>query len=269
MNRSLAKKLQMEIVDERSGVYSIVAEDGTEKALIRFDPNTQELSYANENSLTDFLNSNGHQFRKILHHKRKDTFRAGFRLAFSMIDGKDVAAYNDKRNLLVSDHGQVYVIAPEKKRRLAEIYTDGSYCEKYEAGACSYLIKNLEGRYTERSFRTDSRSSALIELEAVIAALTDYPEDVRIITDSQYVRKGIAEWIVHWKLNDWTTASGAKAKNISQWIHLDRLCRRRYVEFEWVKAHSGHFENDYCDIQARGLAVGKSPRMLRKGFEDE
>lgn len=219
-----------------------------------FNPETKTLSYDNDNELTRFLKDNEYQFRKLLHNKKRRTFYNGFRLNFSIIDGKDIAAFNDKHNLLVSDHGEVYVLSKEKKKqKLVEIYTDGSVNEKKALGAYTFLVKNLDGSYTEQNFVTESSSSSLIELEAVIAALTYYSSDVRIVTDSQYVRKGITEWIIHWKLNGWMTASGTKAKNIDKWLWLESLCRHRYVEFAWVKAHSEQFENEYCDLRSKEL----------------
>ncbi len=256
----MIRQLKMEILAENSGVFYIKTEDELEDAFFRFNPDTKELLFESQNELAFFLKSNEYQFRKLLHNKRKNTFHTGFTLAFSVIDGKDIAAFNNKENILVSNHGEVYVLNADKKRQLVEIFTDGSFSEKYAAGAYTFLVKSLDGFYNERSFASESKSSSLMELEAVIAALTYYTEDVRIVTDSQYVRKGITEWIIHWKLNDWTTVNGTKAKHIHKWMDLDQLCSQRYVEFEWVKAHSNHFENEYCDYQARQLVCRKNIR---------
>lgn len=252
----MIKQLKMEIMAEDSGLFFIKAGDGSEDVFFRFNPDTKELSFESKNQLTSFLKANEYQFRKLLHNKRKETFHAGFKLAFSIIDGKDIAAFNDKQNILVAEQGKVYALNEAKKRQLVEIFTDGSYSEKHAVGAYSFLVKNLDGSYTERSFTSESKNSSLLELEAVIAALTWYPGDVRIVTDSQYVRKGITEWIIHWKLNNWTTANGTKAKHIGKWKRLDELCCQRYVEFQWVKAHNNHFENEYCDLQAKQLTSG-------------
>ena len=248
----MIKQLCMEITGEYEGTYRIKVIEAA-VAILRFNPETKTLSYDNENELTAFLKANEHQFRKLLHNKQRHTFHQGFRLNFSIIAGKDIKAFNDKHNLVVSNHGKVYVISEEKKRKLVEIYTDGSFNEKKALGAYTILLKKLDGAYIEKGFMTKSNSSSLIELEAVIAALTYYPSDVRIVTDSQYVRKGITEWIIHWKLNNWMTANGTKAKNVDKWMRLESLCRQRYVEFEWVKAHSKHFENEYCDLKSKAL----------------
>lgn len=252
----MIKELTMEIIDEYKGTYSIKIKEKIESSL-SFNPETKVLSFEDNNKLTSFLKENEYQFRKLLHNKRPSTFYKGFKLKFSIIPGKDIAAFNDKRNLVVSDHGKIYAINEKGKRNLIEIFTDGSFNEKRELGAYSFLVKKLDGTYAEKDFVTESKSSSLIELEAVISALIYYPGDVRIITDSQYVRKGITEWIIHWKLNNWMTANGTRAKNVNKWIQLEELCRQRYVEFQWVKAHNEHFENEYCDLKAKELTMRK------------
>lgn len=250
----MIKQLYMEIMDERDGEYKMAVKEA-EESLLWFNPDTKQLSYESDNELSDFLKENEYQFRKLLHNKKPHTFYVGFHLKFSIIDGKDIAAFNDKRNIIVYDHGEVYALEEEKKRDLVEIYTDGSFNEKRSVGAYTFLVKHKDGSYIEKGFVTESQSSSLIELEAVIAALEYYVSDVRIITDSQYVRKGITEWIIHWKLNDWMTANGTRAKNIEKWRQLESLCKNRYVEFQWVKAHSDHFENEYCDLNSKNLTL--------------
>ncbi|MBN2041376.1 MAG: ribonuclease HI [Spirochaetes bacterium] len=248
----MIKKLHMEIIDEDKGTYHIKI-SGSHVAFLKYNPETRNLSFENTNEIVSFLRDNEYQFRKLLHNKRNHTFHKNFTLDFSIIDGKDVQAFNDKNNLMVSDHGKIYALSEDKKKDLTEIFTDGSFHPKRDAGAFAFLVKNKDGSYIEKGFISESKSSALIELEAVIAALEYYTDDVRIVTDSQYARKGIGEWIIHWKLNNWTTANGTKAKNIDMWMRLDELCSSRYVEFAWVKAHSSHFENDYCDLHSRAL----------------
>ena len=73
-------------------------------------------------------------------------------------------------------------------------------------------------------------------------------------TDSQYVRKGITEWLAGWKRNGWRTASKQPVKNADLWQRLDELNQRHKVEWHWVKGHSGHRENELADLLAnRGI----------------
>lgn len=88
-----------------------------------------------------------------------------------------------------------------------------------------------------------------MEMTASIQALAQLsrPCDVIITTDSQYLRKGITEWIVNWKKRDWKTASKKPVKNSDLWKQLDELVQKHQVTWEWVKGHSGHPENERAD----------------------
>lgn len=253
----MIQSLFMNITGEEKGCYTILIKNEIETVTAMFHPELKELQILGDSELSNFLLSNEYQFRKLLHNKRPNTYYVGFKLKFSVIDGKDIARFNDRKNIIALDGNSHDVIVKSKfdKRSLVEVFTDGSYNEKRRLGAFTVLIKDLKGNYRSESFFSKGQSSSLIELEAVIKALEIIETDVRIITDSQYVRKGITEWIVHWKLNQWTTANGTKAKNIQEWKYLDQLCHNRYIELEWVKAHSHHFENDYCDLKCREMIL--------------
>ena len=78
--------------------------------------------------------------------------------------------------------------------------------------------------------------------------------DVLLVTDSQYVRKGITEWIVNWKRNGWRTAAKKPVKNADLWRELDEQSQRHHIQWQWVKGHSGHAENEIADQLAnRGI----------------
>ncbi len=88
-----------------------------------------------------------------------------------------------------------------------------------------------------------------MELLAAIKALDQLkmPCEVVITTDSQYVRKGITEWMIKWKKNGWKTAARQDVKNADLWRQLDDLAAQHTVSWHWVKGHSGHRENDVAD----------------------
>ncbi len=95
-----------------------------------------------------------------------------------------------------------------------------------------------------------------MELTAAIRALgaLKRPCTVDLYTDSQYVRKGITEWLVNWKRKGWKTAAGKPVKNQDLWELLDTETARHDVRWHWVKGHSGHPENDRADELAnRGI----------------
>ncbi len=92
-----------------------------------------------------------------------------------------------------------------------------------------------------------------MELTAVIRALEALrrPVRARVHTDSQYVQKGISEWIHGWKKRGWRTADRQPVKNAELWRELDELASRHSIEWHWVRGHAGHPENERADALAR------------------
>ncbi len=245
------KQMSLEITSENGTKYTIKVDDGYSVVNLDFDTSNKSLRFFDENDLSEFLMKNEFQFRGILHNKSKESFFKGFKLEFSLIDGKDITEFKNRENIIVKDKGKIFVISDNDKGSIPEVYTDASYDEVLSRGAFCVLRKNLDGVYESSEFFCSCQDSNSAELEAVIKALEIYKDDLRIITDSQYVRKGITEWIIHWKLNNWHTANGTRAKNIEMWEKLEKLCENRRIEFGYVKAHNNHFENEYCDLMAR------------------
>jgi len=95
-----------------------------------------------------------------------------------------------------------------------------------------------------------------MEMTAVVQALTALkrPSEIILTTDSQYVRKGITEWIIGWKRKNWQTAARKPVKNSDLWKEIDRLAATHTIDWRWVKGHSGHAENERVDDLAnRGI----------------
>jgi ribonuclease HI len=92
-----------------------------------------------------------------------------------------------------------------------------------------------------------------MELMAVIEALRTLKRPVvaDVHTDSQYVQKGITEWIHGWKKRGWKTAAKDPVKNEDLWRQLDELAGRHRLDWHWVKGHAGHVENERADALAR------------------
>ena len=92
-----------------------------------------------------------------------------------------------------------------------------------------------------------------MELQAAIKGLEALkkPSKVILTTDSQYVRKGITDWIRNWKAKGWKTANKSPVKNKDLWLRLDELTQTHDVDWHWVKGHAGHPENERCDELAR------------------
>jgi len=88
-----------------------------------------------------------------------------------------------------------------------------------------------------------------MELMAAIQALEALkrPCRVELTTDSEYLRKGITEWLANWRRRGWRTASGTPVKNQDLWERLDRAVSRHDVHWHWVRGHTGHPENELAD----------------------
>lgn len=259
MNMLLFK---MSITKEQDATFIIDVFHKNDVTKIMFTPSTKALIFLDDNPVSVLLKKNEYQLRKILHNKRKDTFYIGFKLIFSLRDEKDVAAFNDPSKIIVLDkrYGKYnsYVL-DEGEKHIQKIYIDGSFLEKKNKGGFVVLHQNLEGDYQIYKYKSDEKSSSLIELLGAIKGLEILKDEekIRIITDSRYVRKGLTEWIINWELNDWHTANGEKVKNIEYWKKFNMLTSNKYIEFQWVKGHSNHFENTICDLYAKEVACEK------------
>ena len=96
-----------------------------------------------------------------------------------------------------------------------------------------------------------------MEMTAVIEALSllKPASKVRVYTDSQYVQKGISEWLPGWKARRWRTSANQPVKNVDLWQRMDALAAKHNVEWLWVKGHAGHPENERADALAnRGIS---------------
>jgi ribonuclease HI len=136
-----------------------------------------------------------------------------------------------------------------------EIYTDGA-C-KGNPGPGGWGVLMLAGGHEKELFGGElGTTNNRMELQAVIEALNalSRPCEVIVHTDSQYVQKGISEWIHGWKARGWKTAARAPVKNVDLWQALDAAQARHKIEWRWVRGHDGHPENERADALAnRGV----------------
>ena len=142
---------------------------------------------------------------------------------------------------------------------IIQIYTDGACRGNPGPGGWGVLLRTAGGgkavekeMWGGESPTTNNR----MELTAVISAFDALKRPVRVHlhTDSQYVIKGISEWIHGWKKNGWKTADKKPVKNADLWQKLDTLRQPHEVKWIWVKGHAGHPENERADALAnRGI----------------
>lgn len=129
-----------------------------------------------------------------------------------------------------------------------EIYTDGACRGNPGPGGWAATLE-LGAHFRELSGAEAETTNNRMELTAVIRALEALKRSssIRIHTDSEYVRKGITEWIGNWKARHWKTADKKPVKNRDLWEQLDALAQGHDIEWRWVKGHSGVPGNERVD----------------------
>jgi ribonuclease HI len=136
-----------------------------------------------------------------------------------------------------------------------EIFTDGACKGNPGIGGWGALL--VAGAHKKELFGGErDTTNNRMELRAVIEALNALtrPCEVVVHTDSQYVQKGISEWIHGWKARGWKTAAKAPVKNVDLWQALDAAQARHQIQWRWVKGHAGHAVNEAADALAnRGV----------------
>ncbi len=135
---------------------------------------------------------------------------------------------------------------------MMEIYTDGACSGNPGPGGWGALLR-IGTVEIELCGGEPSTTNNRMELLAVIEALQSLtqPVEAHVYTDSQYVQKGISEWIHNWKRRGWKTASKEPVKNEDLWRRLDRLAVGHTLEWRWVRGHAGHPDNERVDALAR------------------
>jgi ribonuclease HI len=138
---------------------------------------------------------------------------------------------------------------------VVEIFTDGACKGNPGPGGWGALLRYGEHEKELCGGEAETTNNRM-ELMAVIAALEALkrPSRVRVTTDSQYVKRGVNEWMARWKLNGWLTAERKPVKNRELWERLDGALSEHRVEWHWVRGHTGHPENERADELAnRGI----------------
>ena len=142
-----------------------------------------------------------------------------------------------------------------------DIYTDGACKGNPGVGGWGALLRT--GGHEKELFGGERlTTNNRMELRAVIEALATLtrPSVVRVHTDSQYVQKGISEWITAWKRRGWKTADNKPVKNVDLWQQLETHAALHEVKWVWVRGHAGHEGNERADQLANQgvLSTGRS-----------
>lgn len=145
--------------------------------------------------------------------------------------------------------------AKASREAVVDIYADGACRGNPGPGGWGVLLR-ARGIERELFGGEPETTNNRMELTAVIRALEALRRrcSARVYTDSQYVQKGITEWIHAWKRRNWRTVDRKPVKNEDLWRRLDELANGHAIEWHWVRGHSGHVDNERADALAnRGI----------------
>ena len=147
---------------------------------------------------------------------------------------------------------------------MIEIYTDGACRGNPGPGGWAALLRIGEHE-REISGAEALTTNNRMELTAVIRALEALkrPVEARLYTDSEYVRRGVSEWLQSWKARGWRTAGRKPVKNQDLWQQLDELRLPHHIEWHWVPAHAGVIDNERVDRLANEAIDALAGQALR------
>lgn len=149
--------------------------------------------------------------------------------------------------------------------KIEKLYTDGACSGNPGPGGWGVVVYYNDGSVYEIGGKESQTTNNRMEMQAAIAALKllaakGQTEPVTLYTDSEYLKKGITEWVKGWKKKGWKTSQGKPVLNQDLWESLDIL-NSRQVDWQYVRGHSGDQGNDRCDAIARAFACGKIPTL--------
>lgn len=158
------------------------------------------------------------------------------------------------------------------ERKIASLYTDGACSGNPGPGGWGVVVNFNDGSVYEMGGSAAQTTNNRMELQAAISALkllaaSGQTESVSLYTDSEYVKKGITQWISSWKTKGWKTSQGKPVQNQDLWEALDQL-NSHQVQWCYVQGHSNDVCNDRCDAIARAFAGGQTPSLRQAASVD-
>jgi len=140
----------------------------------------------------------------------------------------------------------------DSKSNIVDVFTDGACSGNPGPGGWGAILR-WRGQEREMHGGEPETTNNRMEMMAAIQALETLkrPMQVRLHTDSTYVRDGITKWMANWKKRGWKTADKKPVKNVDLWQRLEAVAGIHSIEWIWVKGHAGHPENERADELAR------------------
>ncbi|MBF0559518.1 MAG: ribonuclease HI [Nitrospirae bacterium] len=146
-----------------------------------------------------------------------------------------------------------------------QIYADGACSGNPGVGGFGAVLR-WGTKEMELSGSEEMTTNNRMEMLAIITALESLkkPCRVRVITDSNYVVKGMTNWLAKWMKNNWKNSEKKDVLNKDLWVRLINASHIHEMEWEWIKGHNGHIENERCDLLARN-AIKKCRECMQRG----
>jgi ribonuclease HI len=153
----------------------------------------------------------------------------------------------------------------DEKRPLVYIYSDGACSGNPGVGGYGAILR-WDKKEIELSGCEEMTTNNRMEMLAVITALENLkkPCAVRVITDSNYVVKGMTNWVAKWMKNNWKNSEKKDVLNKDLWFRLINASLIHEMEWEWIRGHNGHSENERCDLLARNAIKKCKERIHRE-----
>ena len=156
--------------------------------------------------------------------------------------------------------------------KIQSIYTDGACTGNPGPGGWGVVVYFSDGEIYELGGGEAQTTNNRMEMQAAISALkllatVKQSEPITLYTDSEYLIKGITQWVKGWKKKNWKTTAGKPVLNQDIWETLDQL-NNPLVKWQHVRGHAGNVGNERCDVIARGFAIGKPPSLRLLSLSD-
>jgi ribonuclease HI len=144
---------------------------------------------------------------------------------------------------------------------IVEIFSDGACLGNPGPGGYGVILRYGDSEREISGYSPETTNNRM-ELRAVIAGLEALkrPSQVRVVTDSNYVFKGITTWIHTWQRKNWLSSSKRPVLNRDLWERLLRASKPHTIDWQWIRGHAGHPENERCDRLARRAIVENEKR---------
>lgn len=159
------------------------------------------------------------------------------------------------------------------RNAINSLYTDGACTGNPGPGGWGAVICYADGSTHELGGNEQDSTNNRMEMQGAIAALeylaaVGQTQPITLYTDSEYLIKGITQWIKGWKKKGWITSTGKSVVNRDLWETLDAL-NSSHIQWQHVRGHSGNLYNERCDAIARAFALGKTPSLQQLAISPE